>query len=355
MKYTENYRLLKPDQEDYYNVDDFNGNAEIIDGKMKEALDVGSILEKVKSVDGDGSGLDADVVKGKDVYGWAAGTFSNPNILINGNFTNAVNQRGKSEYTVQGEYTLDRWRLISDAKASVSPEGLTLDGTSSSLGYAYISQALERNIETGAKVTLSWCDEDGVHSATGEVPPKPEEGAVFFATAYGNDGKGAKYARCSLDGKNVMCVEMVCARIGTYKWIKLEYGETATPFVPRLYAEELALCQRYYLGRIELPHLPPYVMWPYGKKESGYQMHGSAPFPVEMRVPPTISSVTIRSNSHGNVFSAESFKSHVSRRGLGVLYDIVTEDSAEIADGTPYMVSFEADAEISPETENKGV
>ena len=69
MKYTENYRLLKPDQEDYYNVDDFNDNAEIIDGKMKEALDAGSILEKVKSVDGDGSGLDADLVKGKDVYG----------------------------------------------------------------------------------------------------------------------------------------------------------------------------------------------------------------------------------------------------------------------------------------------
>ena len=148
---------------------------------------------------------------------------------------------------------------------------------------------------------------------------------------------------------------MVCSKKSAYKWIKLEYGETATPFVPRLYAEELALCQRYYLGKIELPHLPPYVMWPYGKKESGYQMHGSAPFPVEMRVPPTISSVTIRSNSHGNVFSAKSFQCHVSRRGLGVLYDIVTEDSAEIADGTPYMVSFEADAEIYPEIENKGV
>ena len=292
----------------------------------------------------------------RDLYNVMGRRFSNPNMLINGNLTNAVNQRGKSEYTVQGEYTVDRWRLISDAKASVSPEGLTLDGTSSSLGYAYISQALERNIETGAKVTLSWCDENGVHSATGEVPPKPEDGAVFFATAYENDGNGAKYARCSLDINNAMYVEMVCAKIGAYKWIKLEYGETATPFVPRLYAEELALCQRYYLGRIELPYLPPYVMWPYGKKETGYQLHGSAPFPVEMRVPPTISNVTMRSNSHGKTSSAKSFQCHVSRRGLGVLFNIIiTEGDAELNDGVPYMVSFEADAEIYPEIENKGV
>ena len=30
------------------------------------------------------------------------------------------------------------------------------------------------------------------------------------------------------------------------EWIKLEYGDKATPFTPRPYAEELMLCQRYY-------------------------------------------------------------------------------------------------------------
>lgn len=29
-------------------------------------------------------------------------------------------------------------------------------------------------------------------------------------------------------------------------WIKLELGSYATPFTPRSYGEELALCQRYY-------------------------------------------------------------------------------------------------------------
>ena len=32
----------------------------------------------------------------------------------------------------------------------------------------------------------------------------------------------------------------------TIEWAKLELGEVATPYVPRLYAEELQLCKRYY-------------------------------------------------------------------------------------------------------------
>lgn len=31
------------------------------------------------------------------------------------------------------------------------------------------------------------------------------------------------------------------------KWVKLEVGKVATPYSPRPYVEELAMCQRYYL------------------------------------------------------------------------------------------------------------
>ena len=34
MKYTTNLNLKKPDQEDFYNVDDFNYNADIIDTEL---------------------------------------------------------------------------------------------------------------------------------------------------------------------------------------------------------------------------------------------------------------------------------------------------------------------------------
>jgi parallel beta-helix repeat protein len=39
MKYTENYNLKKPEAEDFYNVEDFNDNADIIDGKLKNLKD----------------------------------------------------------------------------------------------------------------------------------------------------------------------------------------------------------------------------------------------------------------------------------------------------------------------------
>ena len=39
MKYTENYNLKKPEAEDFYNVEDFNENADIIDGELKNLED----------------------------------------------------------------------------------------------------------------------------------------------------------------------------------------------------------------------------------------------------------------------------------------------------------------------------
>lgn len=39
MKYTPNYNFKKPDQTDSYNVDDFNGNMDILDTKVKDIED----------------------------------------------------------------------------------------------------------------------------------------------------------------------------------------------------------------------------------------------------------------------------------------------------------------------------
>ena len=35
MEYTPNYELKKPEQDDFYNVEDFNENADIIDQALK--------------------------------------------------------------------------------------------------------------------------------------------------------------------------------------------------------------------------------------------------------------------------------------------------------------------------------
>ena len=53
MKYTPNYELKKPEQDDFYNVDDFNENADIIDQKLKEIEDKTQNIEvPVTSVNG---------------------------------------------------------------------------------------------------------------------------------------------------------------------------------------------------------------------------------------------------------------------------------------------------------------
>ena len=84
-EYTENYNLKKPAQEDFYNVDDFNNNADIIDSQLKAISDkaaaalpatsytAADILNKLKTVDGVNSGLDADLFKGKSVIPVANG------------------------------------------------------------------------------------------------------------------------------------------------------------------------------------------------------------------------------------------------------------------------------------------
>lgn len=52
MKYTPNYNFKKPDQTDSYNVDDFNGNMDILDTKLKDIESSVEVVDtKVKITD----------------------------------------------------------------------------------------------------------------------------------------------------------------------------------------------------------------------------------------------------------------------------------------------------------------
>lgn len=74
MEYTKNYNLKKPSEEDFYNVNDFNSNSEIVDTELKkldqiikilqDGINAAELLKKIKEIDGPGSGLDADTVHG---------------------------------------------------------------------------------------------------------------------------------------------------------------------------------------------------------------------------------------------------------------------------------------------------
>lgn len=49
-EFTENYNLKKPDQTDFYNIDDFNNNMDIIDTKLFEAMEAGQLETTVTEI-----------------------------------------------------------------------------------------------------------------------------------------------------------------------------------------------------------------------------------------------------------------------------------------------------------------
>jgi hypothetical protein len=178
---------------------------------------------------------------------------SNPNLLINGDFQ--VWQRGTSFLNVinTGIYTSDRWLCYGNASHNGSVfktiKGIKLISNTSA-SYSRIKQTFEddfKNKLLGKEVTLS-------------INVKNIQGGALF---YVMDG-GAGFVNANLyKGINTVTFKMkdiftsyfgIAIQVnqgatGDYielEWVKLELGSKATPFVPRTYAEELAMCQRYY-------------------------------------------------------------------------------------------------------------
>lgn len=183
---------------------------------------------------------------------------SNPNLLINGDFR--VWQRGTSFENVGKAYTADRWLYYGSDKSSVVKEGASLkivpDFTS---GIINFSQSIEKVESLRNKtVTLSFesrasesitltcfigvgTDFDNATDKIGKqivigTDVKKSYNVSFDLPTWSNDG----------DKKIVIGFRFSSVPSIWFNWVKLELGDKATPFSPRPYAEELAMCQRYY-------------------------------------------------------------------------------------------------------------
>ena len=172
---------------------------------------------------------------------------SNPELLINPDF--AINQRGKSVYAyTNGGYGIDNWLAESSLTVSQNDDGTLSINASDTRGSGFY-QRLEKLTELiGQTVTLSICAKGSGSIALcangwGEdikIIPLSGEYQVYSApfTINGNYNAVGFYA---YDGIRTASV--------TVKWIKLELGSIATPFVPPDPATELLKCQRYYQVR----------------------------------------------------------------------------------------------------------
>lgn len=270
---------------------------------------------------------------------------SNPNLLINGDFR--VNQRGQTSYTGAGVYTVDRWRVTNNATSlNVVDNGVELSSTTSN---GYMQQLMENafNGLKGKIVTYSVCINGQVLSATGTVPNSLTSQTQGIAVI----GNSANYAAVGLyvyaNGNIFAQIGVKAGQTINVEWAKLEIGSVATAFSPRPYAEELALCQRYYFTTGAITSKTMLL-----KAQSNYDFYQNFIFfPVQMRTNPT---VTVYGGANGYVNSLPTRNDDSAR--LAVTSDgtlgsgngfLVYATNGDAVENTQYRLNgFTADAEV---------
>lgn len=225
MKYTENYKLKMPEGNDYVSVDDFNENFNAVDKELAQQK--------------------SDFTEHKE-HG------VNNNILINSNFANPVNQRGKTTYnaiTGNAEYTIDRWNTFGTSAyptdVIVSSDYVRFSTKMNASGFVQKVEFPEKY--RGKKLTLS----AEFSNIAGNLSLVIADGVDASQVNIVNDGV---YEFTHIVASNATLLQVYVKNVSAngsvsscdIKWMKLEIGDHATPYVPRLYAEELALCRWYY-------------------------------------------------------------------------------------------------------------
>lgn len=163
--------------------------------------------------------------------------FSNPNLLINPDFK--INQRGSSTYTTTSEspiYTVDRW-MLSRGKSTVNSDGtVTVTATGGATNKeGYFQQKLENAISGAYTVSMEVVRISG----TVRIAIDGEWKTV-------TSGKNVFQGVNSSNNFNSVGLQLAVGASITLKYMKLEQGSVATPFVAPNPAEELVKCRRYY-------------------------------------------------------------------------------------------------------------
>lgn len=251
---------------------------------ITDALDDKQDKLNATQLDAVNSGIDATKVAQIETNKNNIAQLSNPNLLINGDFR--VNQRGLTTYNALNSYTVDRWKLTGGAgEVVVNSNGTITLNVLNSTTTARILQYIEDTQSLlGKTVTFTIKTSNATYSTTATLPTTLPNAN----TDYGDKGTG-NIGRLKIS--YISSLQMFCFKIeafagGTYdntvtlEYAKVEIGSVATPFSPRPYAEELAMCQRYY----QKINNTAFIYFP----RSSTEIRTTLMYSTEMRTNPTI-------------------------------------------------------------------
>lgn len=151
------------------------------------------------------------------------------NLLDNSDFSNPVNQRGKTSYSIKGgrAYTIDRWSLWvgESGTVTVSDGCLTITNTSATASCSLIQYFKKGTLDLSKTYTRVYEKDDG-------------ELVISHSSVY--DGTDAQSMQISIPANKTVKIKRIALYEGTYT------ADTLPPYVPKGYAAELLECQRYY-------------------------------------------------------------------------------------------------------------
>ena len=232
---------------------------------------------------------------------------SNSNLLINGDFK--INQRGSSTYTcTKNEYTVDRWLGSNNLTVTKTTSGVTLSNTSTSASTTFV-QKLEEPYSSfaGQSLTLSAKIAGEIYFLTTTIPATAPTTATTLKTATISTGVSLVmnvYPNSILG----FGINLSPEATTTLTYLKLEVGTSPTIFTPRPYAEELALCQRFFTKYNNNLYIRGVIV-------TTTQARGFIPLLQTMRTVPTVTIYNVTSGNivyDGNIIPCASYLYYIT-------------------------------------------
>lgn len=182
---------------------------------------------------------------------------SNPNLLINGDFK--INQRGQTTYECgsSGGYCFDRWFCGAYQTLSKNVDGsINHKKSGSNINRWFLQWIEDYSYLLDKTITISMKVKNAVKGRKYKLGVYDGLEVVGENQIFLNDGEQEVFATVHIPKTFTKVGVIVYPQQDVLQedtsidieWVKAELGEVATKFVPRTTAEEIALCQRYFVS-----------------------------------------------------------------------------------------------------------